>query len=220
MMNRSSLERPSSSRSKRASLRNSIPLDDAHFYGYMYEQERAPNDGVYQQQQRPHSQHSAQHRLSGSAFPPVETDLDEDNPGDLHMVDAGALLSPHHQMTDKESDIFAEAHLRGQSLGMSTEEEAALYDSHLEDEEKYVLAQSEDEYMRMIGPEDGHHRQIGLYGWRKKMTYLILAVIVLFVAINAALTFWIISFLGLSSVRLICFLHFLIHTLYRMAFPV
>lgn len=186
MLNRSSLERPSSTRSKRASLRNSVPLDDAQLHYLLYQEP----------QQRPLSQHS-------SAFPPVETDLDEGIPGGdgaLHMVDAATLLSPHHRMSDNASDVFA-GHLRGQSPPMSTEEEAALYDTHFAEDEKYVLAQSEDEYMHMIGPEDGHHRQVGIYGWRKKIIYLILAFIVLLVAINAALTLWIISFLGFSSVR-------------------
>lgn len=208
------MERPSSSRSKRASLRNSVPLDDAYL---LYEQERAGNHAMYNHQQRPHSQHS-------SHFFPVETDLDDGNPGDLHMVDAGTLLSPHHRMSNNENDIFVRgpSHVQGHSPPMSTEEEA-LYDTHFADDEKYGLAQSEDEYMHMIANEELHHRQVGIYGWRKKIIYLILAFIVLLVAINAALTFWIISFLGFSSVRLLFFSHcillFLIHTLCRMEFP-
>lgn len=43
------------------------------------------------------------------------------------------------------------------------------------------------------------HRQMGIYGWRKKTIYLLLVVIILLVGINAALTFWIVSFLGFSS---------------------
>lgn len=42
--------------------------------------------------------------------------------------------------------------------------------------------------------------EVGIYGWRKKIIYLLLAVIILLVGVNFALTFWIVSFLGLTSV--------------------
>ena len=44
-------------------------------------------------------------------------------------------------------------------------------------------------------------QEVGIYGWRKKFTYLILAVIFFLVGVNLLLTVWIVSFLGLSWVR-------------------
>lgn len=159
--------------------------------------------------QRPPSMHSQHHPHQFSTFPPVETDLDEP-PSARHMVDAATLLTAPNEIMYAS----AGAERLGTTPPMSTEEEeeeddeeaAALYSgAHLmTDDERFALAASEDDYMHMGGESgggDGRHRQVGIYGWRKKVTYLLLSVIVLLVVVNAVLTYWIISFLGLSSVR-------------------
>lgn len=202
MLNRSSVDRPSSSRSKRASLRNSLPLDDGQYF--LYEPGAPP---MLYGGQRPPSMHSQHHPHQFSTFPPVETDLDEP-PSARHMVDAATLLTAPNEIMYAS----AGAERLGTTPPMSTEEEeeeddeeaAALYSgAHLmTDDERFALAASEDDYMHMGGESgggDGRHRQVGIYGWRKKVTYLLLSVIVLLVVVNAVLTYWIISFLGLSS---------------------
>lgn len=43
-------------------------------------------------------------------------------------------------------------------------------------------------------------QEVGIYGWRKKILYILLAINIIFVIINLALVFWIVSVVGIFSV--------------------
>ena len=73
-----------------------------------------------------------------------------------------------------------------------------------------------DQQMMLMYPSvDDYHaeylmqQEVGIYGWRKKILYILLVINIVMVGINFALAFWIVSVLGFSTVNknylFICF---------------
>ena len=76
-----------------------------------------------------------------------------------------------------------------------------LIDNHRNDQ-KLPISDNDQNIVNDQMYQD-NYRQVGIYGWRKKTIYLLLAVIMVLVGINAALTYWIVIFLDLSTVSLL-----------------
>ena len=176
------MERHSVPNSNRASLRNSVAIDDPRSMAYV----------LYDQPPIAHRPVSSADAMVTTFLTP-ETDLDE--PEHITRDDGMYMTVPCEDHEDDE--VFVPPPEVGSASRMN------VYQHH-PDRDELMYGLIEDKLMQDEGtgaaPTRSGYRQMGIYGWRKKIIYLLLAVIVLLVGINAALTFWIVSYLGFSSV--------------------
>ena len=182
MLNRASMDRTTGG-SQRNSLRNSRVIDDRS----------PPQMASVLYDQLPHRHgHSVPMAPTFLNHNTPETDLDDPE----HIAEDSAMfMSQPHDHVDDEVFMPQQTIMSGSSPPLN------VYHPE-DDDDDLMYGLIEEKLMNDEQDECAQtgYRQMGIYGWRKKIIYLLLAVIVLLVGINAALTFWIVSFLGFSSV--------------------
>ncbi|KAH7646688.1 zeta-sarcoglycan-like protein [Dermatophagoides farinae] len=117
----------------------------------------------------------------------LETQLDQDTENDFdyngHNVEN---YDHHHQHDEQQQQYYAES---GSECPPITEHPVVV------DQQMMLMYPSVDDYHA----EYLMQQEVGIYGWRKKILYILLVINIVMVGINFALAFWIVSVLGFST---------------------